>query len=63
MRETRIKNKKKTRRVLEFNKSQWLKQYVDFNAQKVMGAAKNGDKDGKALCKLMNNSVYGKLKK
>ena len=44
---------------LEFNQSQWLKQYVGFNTQKRI-AEKNGDKDGKVLCKLMNNAVYGK---
>ena len=46
--------------VLEFNQSQWLKQYVEFNTQKRTEAEKNGDKDGKALYKLMNNTVYGK---
>ena len=51
---------KKIHRILEFNQSQWLKQYVDFDAQKIIEAEKNGDKDGKALYKLMNNSVYGK---
>ena len=38
-----------------------LKQYVDFNAQKIIKAEKNGDKDGKALYKSMNNSVYRKI--
>ena len=47
-------------RVLEFNQSQWLKQCVEFNTQKIIEAEKNGDKDGKALCKLMNNAVCGK---
>ena len=50
----------KIRCVLEFNQSQWLKQYVEFNTQKRIEAEKNGDKYGKALCKLMNNAVYGK---
>ena len=40
---------KKTHRVLEFNKSQWLKPYVEFNAQKRIEAEKNGGKDGKVL--------------
>ena len=47
-------------RLPEFNQSQWLKQYVEFNTQKRIEAEKNGDKDGKALYKLMNNAVYGK---
>ena len=51
---------KKIHRVLEFNQSEWLKQYVDLNTEKRIEAEKNGDKDGKALYKLMNNSGYGK---
>ena len=30
---------------------------------KTIEAGKNGDKDRKALCKLMNNAVYGKTMK
>ena len=51
---------KKIYRVLEFNQSQWLKQYLEWNTLETMEAEKNGDKDGKALYKLMNNAVYGK---
>ena len=51
---------KKIYRVLEFNQSQWLKQYIEFNTQKRKEAGKNGDKDGKALYKLMSNTLYGK---
>ena len=51
---------KKMHRVLEFNQSQWQKQYVAFNTHKGIKAEKNGDKDGKALYKLMNNAAYGK---
>ena len=40
---------KKIHHVLEFNQSQWLKQYVELNTQKRMEVEKNGDKDGKAL--------------
>ena len=47
-------------RALEFNQSQWLKQYVDFNTQKRIEAQKNGNKDTKASYKLINNTVYGK---
>ena len=48
-------------RVLEFNQSQWLKQYLELNTKKGIEAEKKtGNKDGKALYKLMNNFVYGK---
>ena len=50
---------KKIYRVLEFNQSQWLKPYVEFNTQKRIEAEKSDDKDGKALYKLINNVVYG----
>ena len=45
---------------MEFNQSQWLKKYVEFNTQKRIEIEKNGDKVGKVLYKLMNNSMYGK---
>ena len=41
----------KLHRVLEFNQPKWLKQYVEFNRQKILEAEKNGDKDRKALYK------------
>ena len=47
-------------RVLEFNQSQWLKSYIEFNTPKIVEAEKNGDKDGKPLYKLMNNAIYRK---
>ena len=47
-------------RVLEFNQSQWLKPCVEFNTEKRVEAEKNGDKDRKALYRLMNNAAYGK---
>ena len=46
--------------VLEFNQSQCLKLYLEFNTHKKNRSRKNGDKDGKKLYKLMNNPAYGK---
>ena len=51
---------KKLYRVLEFNQSQWLKTYIEFNTQKRMDAEKNNHKEGKVLHKLLNNAIYGK---
>ena len=45
---------KMTHPVLEFNKSQWLKQHVEFNTQKIITAEKKCGKDGKALYKVTN---------
>ena len=38
-----------------------MKPYVEFNTQKIIEAEKFFDRDGKALYKLLNNAVYGKI--
>ena len=47
-------------RVLEFNQSQWLKQYTEFNTQKRTEVEKCNEKDGKALYKLIVMLYTGK---
>ena len=46
--------------ILEFNQSQWLKQYFEFNTDKRMEAEKNVEEDEKLWYKLMNIALYGK---
>ena len=48
---------KKVHRVLEFDQSPWLAQYINFNTQKKMKAKNAFEND---FFKLLNNSVSGK---
>ena len=47
----------KVHRILKFKQSNWLKEYIMFNADKRKNALNNFDKD---LFKLTNDSVFGK---
>ena len=48
---------KKTHRILKFKQNDWIRPYIDFNAQKRTISNNEADKN---FFKLMNNSVYGK---
>ena len=47
----------KIHRILSFKQSDWLRTYVDFNAEKIK---QSSDEFNKNLYKLLNNCIYGK---
>ena len=48
----------KTRRVLKFKQSDWMKKYINFNTETKPNAANSFEKD---FFELMINSFYGKI--
>ena len=54
---------KKLHRVLEFNHSQWLKPYIEFNTQKKVEVRRKSENDRKELYKLINKAIYSQTTK
>ena len=50
----------KLHRVLKFKQSEWIKKYIDFNTEKIIGATNDFEK---YFFQLMIDSVYGKTMK
>ena len=51
---------KKVHRIIQFDQSSWMKDYIELNTELRKEAAWKGDKVGKDLLLLMNNAVFGK---
>ena len=45
---------------IKYEKSKWLKPYIEYNVKKRDEAKANNDKFGEMFYKLMSNSFYGK---
>ena len=45
---------------LEYQKSEWLKPYIEFNIPKRKETSAGGDNFSDVFFKLMNNALYGK---
>ena len=45
---------------LQYEKSEWLRPYIEFNVWKRKEAKSRGDRFCYVFCKLMNNGFYGK---
>ena len=52
--------RKKIHRMIQFEKSCWMKPYIGLNIEKRKDVTTRGDAAGKDLFKLFNNAVFGK---